>query len=34
MNKWLVRFWGLVALASLAALVASTVWPATPPGLP
>jgi hypothetical protein len=29
-NKWMVRFWGLLALASLAMLVATTAWPVTP----
>lgn len=26
MNKWLVRFWGFVALLGLAGLVASSAW--------
>jgi hypothetical protein len=29
-NKWMVRFWGLLALVSLAMLVATTAWPVTP----
>jgi hypothetical protein len=27
-NKWMVRFWGLLALVSLAMLIATTAWPA------
>lgn len=27
MNKWIVRLWGLLALVSLAMLVATTAWP-------
>lgn len=30
MNKWMQRFWGLLALVSLAMLIASTAWPVTP----
>jgi hypothetical protein len=29
-NKWMVRFWGLLALVSLAMLVATSAWPVTP----
>lgn len=25
-NKWIVRFWGLVALLGLAGLIASSAW--------
>ena len=34
MNKWFVRFWGFIALASLAALIASSAWPAAPTPAP
>lgn len=30
MNKWMVRFWGAVALLALAGLIASTAWPGVP----
>jgi hypothetical protein len=28
MNKWMVRFWGVLALVALGALIGTTVWPA------
>ena len=31
MNKWMVRFWGFIALAALAALLATSAWPQTGP---
>ncbi len=34
MNKWFVRFWGFIALASLAALIISTAWAAAPTPAP
>jgi len=29
-NKWMVRFWGVLALLALGALIGTTVWPAVP----
>jgi hypothetical protein len=29
-NKWMVRFWGVLALVALGALIGTTVWPAVP----
>jgi hypothetical protein len=31
-NKWMVRFWGVLALVALGALIGTTVWSAVPMG--
>jgi hypothetical protein len=33
-NKWVVRFWGVLALVALGALIGTSVWPAEPGGTP